>query len=109
MQACLVLRHAPACPPSQVQASVPYTKHLFLKPHTGDGDGEDGAPATRALFVAGLPLCVASDDLVQLFSVFGDVATLALHPSEVPSRCPLAPQIACTLCICSAVYLLGGT
>lgn len=35
--------------------------------------------------MAGLPLCVTSDDLVDLFSVFGDVAALALHPSE--ARC----------------------
>lgn len=60
---------------------MPYTKHLFLKAHGGEA-GEE-VPAARALFVAGLPLCVASDDLVQLFSVFGDVAALALHPSEV--------------------------
>lgn len=60
---------------------MPYTKHVFLKPHAGE-PGDD-VPATRALFVAGLPLCVASDDLVDLFSVFGDVAALALHPSEV--------------------------
>lgn len=68
----------------QVQAAIPYSKYLFLRAHAGSED--DDLPPSRALFVAGLPLCVATDDLLELFSVFGSVAALAVHPSQVLHR-----------------------
>lgn len=64
----------------KVQAAAPFTKHLFLKQHSSR---EDDLPAGRTLFVAGIPLTISADDLVELFSAFGDVGSLAVHPSRV--------------------------
>lgn len=68
-----------------IQAPLPFTKHLFLKPHSSR---EDDLPAGRALFVAGIPLTISADDLVELFSAFGDVGSLAVHPSKVGCMLP---------------------
>jgi hypothetical protein len=62
------------------QARLPFTKHLSLKPHSSR---KDDLPAGRTLFVAGLPLTISANDLVELFSVFGNVSSLAVHPSKV--------------------------
>lgn len=62
------------------QARLPFTKHLSLKPHSSR---KDDLPAGRTLFVAGLPLTISANDLVELFSAFGNVSSLAVHPSKV--------------------------
>ena len=62
------------------QARLPFTKHLSLKPHSSR---KDDLPAGRTLFVAGIPVTISANDLVELFSAFGDVSSLAVHPSQV--------------------------
>jgi RNA recognition motif-containing protein len=62
------------------QARLPFTKHLSLKPHSSR---KDDLPAGRTLFVAGIPVTISANDLVELFSAFGNVSSLAVHPTKV--------------------------
>ncbi len=74
-----------------IQAPTRYSKHLFIKPHSSQADD---LPAGRALFVAGIPLSIAAEDVAELFSAFGDVANLAIHPSNVSRTLPAcAPHL----------------
>ena len=64
----------------RLQARLPFTKHLSLKPHSSR---KDDLPAGRTLLVAGIPVTISANDLVELFSAFGNVSSLAVHPSKV--------------------------
>lgn len=63
-----------------IQAPTPYSKHLFIKPHSSPADD---LPEGCALFVAGIPLSITAEEVAELFSAFGDVGNLAIHPSKV--------------------------
>ena len=53
--------------------------------HKGQGDG---LPDDRTLFVAGLPVVLANENLAQLLSRYGAVERAAVHPNQV-RRAPL--------------------
>ena len=55
-------------------------RYLYLRPHQ-----ESSESATSALFVAGLGPKHDETVLLELFTVFGDVSTVAVHPSKVCS------------------------
>ena len=68
-----------------IQGPTPHTKTLFLKPHSG---ASHTTPAGCALFVAGIPLTISAQDVVEIFAAFGHLETSALHPSGVGHRLP---------------------
>lgn len=83
-----------------MQATIPYSKHVFLRAHKAD-DENNPSPA-HALFVTGLPLGVATEDLLQLFSCFGTISTLALHPSQVSGILVYDQEAACSKALSAA-------
>ena len=48
--------------------------------HKGQGDG---LPDDRTLFVAGLPVVLANENLAELLSRYGNVERTAVHPNQV--------------------------
>jgi hypothetical protein len=87
------------------QARLPFTKHLSLKPHSSR---KDDLPAGRTLFVAGIPVIISANDLVELFSAFGDVSSLAVHPSKVGMPVhSLACMTGCAVC-CACMMVVGS-
>ena len=61
-----------------LRGSSDQTRYLYLKPHTGS----DALPTDRAIFVAGLPAQLGESSLLALFSRFGAVERVAVHPSR---------------------------
>lgn len=61
-----------------LRGSSDQTRYLYLKPHTGS----DALPKDRAIFVAGLPAQLGESSLLALFSRFGAVERVAVHPSR---------------------------
>ena len=53
---------------------------MSLQVHNGQGDG---LPDNRALFVAGLPVVLADENLAVLLSRYGDIERAAIHPDQV--------------------------
>lgn len=52
--------------------------HIYIKRHLSPE--ESNSPA---LFVTGLPACDAENAVKKLFSIFGDIGSVLLHPSKV--------------------------
>ncbi len=59
----------------------------------------DGLPDDRTLFVAGLPVVLANENLAELLSRYGAVERAAVHPNQVrPCASKLARAYADTHC-----------
>lgn len=82
-----------------IQAAAPYSKDLFIKQHSGK---DHGVPAGRALFIAGIPISIAAEDLVELFSAFGDVQSAAVHPTKTTAIAVFSEQAACSEALAAA-------
>jgi hypothetical protein len=64
----------------RLHADTPHISYVFIKHHKPK-EGEAEVP--NALYVAGLPLGLDEVSLEAVFSVFGHVANVVLHPSKV--------------------------
>eukprot|EP00879_Flechtneria_rotunda_P007287 GHRR01007644.1.p1 GENE.GHRR01007644.1~~GHRR01007644.1.p1 ORF type:complete len:243 (+),score=85.44 GHRR01007644.1:1304-2032(+) len=64
----------------QLQFNTPFITYVFIKKHQPrDGEADIG----YALYVTGLPLGLTDElSLQQLFGVFGEVQTVAVHPTK---------------------------
>ncbi|WIA09053.1 hypothetical protein OEZ85_008467 [Tetradesmus obliquus] len=63
----------------RLHADAPHISYVFIKHHKPK-EGEAEVP--NALYVAGLPLGLDEVSLEAVFSVFGHVANVVLHPSK---------------------------
>lgn len=63
------------------------TRFLYIRPHTS---GTDSLPDNCTLFVAGLPVRLNEEALLEVFSVFGPVLSAAVHPEKVCSDLQIA-------------------
>jgi hypothetical protein len=60
----------------QLGTSFPFVSYVIIKQHVSE--------QTKAgLFVAGLPYSISTDTLTTVFSCFGVVTGVVLHPSKV--------------------------
>jgi hypothetical protein len=64
----------------RLRKGSPFISYILVKQQTV---GVSEEQADRAIFVAGLPLGVEPDVLREIFTCFGDVDQVALHPSKV--------------------------
>ncbi|KAK9839981.1 hypothetical protein WJX74_001431 [Apatococcus lobatus] len=55
------------------------TRFLYVRPHVSESDS---LPDECTLFVAGLPVRLNEEALLEVFSVFGPVISAALHPEK---------------------------
>lgn len=63
----------------KLRSHCPLVCHVVVKEH--QPQKEDGSDK-NAIFVAGLPLAITTDDLTNIFSCFGEVVVAVLHPSK---------------------------
>ena len=66
------------------------TRFLYVRPHASESDS---LPDERTLFVAGIPVRLNEEALLEVFSVFGPVLSAAVHPEKVRSSTAVIAHI----------------